>query len=92
MAQCPSCQSTNVVVTEEIFTRKGRLYYRFWQTIWVFFFIGGGFVIEQIAYGFLAAFLSAIIVAIFSLVNASRRATSKTKLTCVTCKRVTYLN
>jgi hypothetical protein len=44
------------VVTEEIFTRKGRLYYRFWQTIWVFLFIGGGFVIEQIAYGFLAAF------------------------------------
>jgi hypothetical protein len=48
--------------------------------------------VDKNAYGFLAAFLSAIIVAIFSLINASRRATSKTKLTCVSCKRVTYLN
>ena len=92
MAQCPTCQSSNTIATEEVFTRKGRAYYRFWQTIWVFFFIGGGFVIEQIAYGFLAAFISAILVAIFSLVNASRRTTSKTKLTCISCKHVTYLN
>jgi hypothetical protein len=57
MAQCPKCPSSNTIATEEVFTRKGRAYYRFWQTIWVFFFIGGGFVIEQIAYGFIAAFI-----------------------------------
>ena len=31
----PSCQSSNVVVTEEVFTRKGRAYYSFLGTIWM---------------------------------------------------------
>jgi hypothetical protein len=91
MAQCPHCQSSNVVVTEEVFTRKGSGFYRFWQTIVVIVLMLLGVALNDFALGFMLAFGGAILVSIFSLVNASKKATSKTKLSCLNCKEKTYL-
>jgi len=91
MAQCPRCQSSNVVVTEEVFTRKGNAFYRFWQTIVVIGFVLFGFAINDWGLGFMLAIGGGILVSIFSLVNASKKATSKTKLSCLNCKEKTYL-
>ncbi len=91
MAQCPHCQSSNVVVTEEVFTRKGSGFYRFWQTIVVIGFVLFGFAINDWGLGFMLAIGGGILVSIFSLVNASKKATSKTKLSCLNCKEKTYI-
>ena len=91
MAQCPRCQSSNVVVTEEVFTRKGSAFYRFWQTIVVIGFVLFGFTINDWGLGFMLAIGGGILVSIFSLVNASKKATSKTKLSCLNCKEKTYI-
>jgi hypothetical protein len=91
MAQCPHCQSSNVVVTEEVFTRKGSGFYRFWQTIVVIVLMLLGVALNDFALGFMLALGGGILVSIFSLVNASKKATSKTKLSCLNCKEKTYL-
>jgi hypothetical protein len=91
MAQCPHCQLSNVVVTEEVFTRKGSVFYRFWQTIVVIGFVLFGFAINDWGLGFMLAIGGGILVSIFSLVNASKKATSKTKLSCLNCKEKTYI-
>jgi hypothetical protein len=92
MAQCPTCQSSNVVVTEEVFTRKGRGYYRFLQTITTLGILLSFFAFEAYVQGFLIAILANIVIAIFSILNASKRASSRTKLTCLTCKKKHYIN
>jgi hypothetical protein len=92
MAQCPRCQSTNVVVTEEVFTRKGRAFYRFWQTIVVIVFVSFGLAIGDFFLGFFLALGGGILVGIFSLVNAGKKSTSRTKLSCIDCKEKTYLS
>jgi ABC-type nitrate/sulfonate/bicarbonate transport system permease component len=92
MAQCPHCHSTNVVVTEEVFTRKGRAFYRFWQTIVVIIFIAFGFTIGELFLGFFLGLGGGILVGIFSLVNAGKKSTSRTKLSCINCKEKTYLS
>ena len=91
MPSCPHCQSSNVVVTEEVYTRKGRLYYRFWQGVFVFVSIYIGFLVEQLAYGFLAAIAISLVIKVFSLINASKRSRSRTKIICLTCNRKQYL-
>ena len=91
MAQCPRCQSTNVVVTEEVFTRKGRAYYRFWQTVVVVVFVLFGTVIGDLALGFFLGLAGGILVGIFSLINSGKKATSRTKISCIACKEKTYI-
>lgn len=91
MAQCPHCQSSNVVVTEEVYTRKGRGYYSFIQTIVIIGMLIFGFSINDVGLGFLLALGGAIMVSIFSLINASKKANSRTKLHCLSCKTKTYL-
>jgi hypothetical protein len=91
MAQCPSCKSNNTVVTEEVYTRKGKSFYRFWQTIIVIGFIWFGFASNQIALGFGLAITGGVIVNVFSLINAGKQSSSRTKLTCLNCKVKTYL-
>ena len=91
MAQCPSCKSNNTVVTEEVYTRKGKSFYRFWQTIIVIALIWFGFATNQPAVGIGLALVGGIIVNVFSLINSGKRASSKTKLTCLDCKTKTYL-
>jgi hypothetical protein len=91
MAQCPSCKSNNTVVTEEVYTRKGKSFYRFWQTIIVIGFIWFGFASNQPVLGIGLALVGGIIVNVFSLINSGKRASSKTKLTCLDCKTKTYL-
>jgi hypothetical protein len=91
MAQCPSCKSNNTVVTEEVYTRKGRSYYKFWQTIIVIASLWFGFATNQVILGILLAIGAAILVSVFSLINAGKRASSKTKITCLDCKAKTYL-
>jgi hypothetical protein len=92
MAQCSHCQSNNVVVTEEVFTRKGRGYYRFLQTITTFGILILFFAYEAYANGIFFAILANVVIAILSLINASKRASSRTKLTCLSCKRKQYIN
>ena len=91
MATCPQCQSNNVVITEEVFTRKGRVYYRFLQTILVVLIMVIGFVLNELLTAFFIALLASVIIGIFSLVNASKRAISKTKLVCLSCQHKRYL-
>jgi uncharacterized membrane protein len=91
MAQCPKCQSTNVVVTEEIYVRKGRAYYRFWQFVVVVTIMLIGIAIGEFALGFLGALTGGVIVSIFSLINASKKSNSRTKISCLSCKEKTYL-
>ncbi|MBM3909334.1 MAG: hypothetical protein FJ352_00985 [Firmicutes bacterium] len=79
MAQCPHCQSTNVVVTEEVFTRKGRGFYSFMQTLVVVTMVLLGFAINNLGLGFILALGGAIVVSIFSLINAAKKAHSRTK-------------
>ena len=91
MAHCPQCQSTNVVVTEEVFTRKGSGYYRFLQTVVVIGFVFFGFIIKDLGLGFILAITGGIFVSVLSLFNAGKKAYSRTKLSCLTCKTKTYL-
>ena len=91
MPQCPSCQSTNVIITEEVYTRKGRAYYRFWQIIVVITLIVFGFAINEFVLGFILALIGAIIVSVFSLINASKKSVSRTKVNCLSCKQKTFL-
>ena len=91
MPQCPSCQSANVIITEEVYTRKGRAYYRFWQMIVVITLIVFGFAINDFILGFILALIGAIIVSVFSLINASKKTVSKTKVNCLNCKQKTFL-
>jgi hypothetical protein len=91
MAQCPTCQSTNVVVTEEVYTRKGRAFYRFWQTIIIVVILLVGFAMEAYAFAFIAAIIGGLSVNVFSLINASKQSTSRTKLSCLACKTKVYL-
>jgi hypothetical protein len=91
MAQCPSCQSENVVVTEEVFTRKGRAYYRFIQTVLVLAIMGISVALNEPLTGFLVAIFVSVILSVLSVVNAGKRALSKTKLSCLNCKTKTYL-
>ena len=91
MAQCPRCQSSNVVVSEEVFTRKGSSYYRFWQTIVVVVMVMFGFATGDLALGFFLALGGGLLVGVFSLINAGKKATSRTKISCITCKEKTYL-
>jgi hypothetical protein len=91
MPQCPICQSTNVIITEEVYTRKGRAYYRFWQTIVVITLIVFGFAINEFVLGFILALVGAIIVSVFSLINASKKSVSRTKVNCLSCKQKTFL-
>lgn len=91
MAHCPQCQSTNVVVTEEVFTRKGSGYYRFLQTVVFIGFIVFGFIIQDIGLGFILAIAGGILVSVLSLFNATKKATSRTKLSCLQCRAKTYL-
>ena len=91
MPTCPSCQSANVVVTEEVFTRKGRAYYSFLGTIWM---IGSILIFSSFdtyVEGFLVAIAGLIVIKIVSIFNAGKRAKSRTKLSCLTCKQKTYL-
>ncbi len=91
MATCPKCQSDNVVVTEEVFTRKGKAFYRFWQTIIVIFFVLFGFASQNIGLGFILAIVGGLTVNVFSLINAGKQSSSKTKMTCLSCKEKTYI-
>jgi hypothetical protein len=91
MAQCPKCQSPNVVVTEEVYTRKGRAYYRFLQFVFSFALLIFFFSIEEYATGLLSAFGVTIIIWVLSFINSSKRATSRTKLSCLVCHSKTYL-
>ena len=91
MAQCPRCQSTNVVVTEEVFTRKGRAYYRFWQTVVMVVLVMVGTAIGDLALGFFLGLGGGILVGIFSLINSGKKATSRTKISCIACKEKTYI-
>ena len=91
MAQCPKCQSTNVVVTEEVYVRKGRAYYRFWQFIVVASIMLIGIAVGDIILGFFGALIGGVIVSIFSLINASKKSSSRTKISCLACKEKTYL-
>lgn len=91
MTQCPKCQSSNVVVTEEVYVRKGKGYYQFWQTILVLLTLGISVAVEQLAVGILIAIAVAITVSVFSLINANKKATSRTKLSCLACQQKTYL-
>jgi hypothetical protein len=80
MVQCPRRQSTNVVVTEEVFTRKGKVYYRFWQTVIVVLMVMFGVAIGDLALGFFLALGGGLLVEVFSLINAGKKATSRTKI------------
>ncbi len=91
MAQCPQCSSTNVVVTEEVYTRKGNAYYRFWQFIIVVAMVLLGGAIENYGLGILLAIGGSILVGVFALINSGKKATSGTKLFCLVCKVKTYL-
>jgi hypothetical protein len=91
MAQCPSCQSTNVIVTEEVYTRKGRAYYRFWQTVVVITLFLVGYAMNDFALGFFLALGGGLTVSVFSLINASKKSVSRTKVSCLGCKEKTYL-
>jgi hypothetical protein len=91
MAKCPKCQSSNVVVTEEVYTRKGRTFYRFVQTILVILIIMIAYGFNELFLGILLAIAASIVISVFSLINASKRAISKTKLSCLDCKAKTYL-
>jgi hypothetical protein len=91
MPQCPSCQSTNVIVTEEVYTRKGRAYYRFWQTIVVITLVIFGFAINEFFIGIFLAIGGGLTVSVFSLINASRKSVSRTKISCLLCRQKTFL-
>jgi hypothetical protein len=91
MAQCPSCHSRNVVVTEEVYTRKGRGYYRFLQTLTFIVIIGISVALEQLTTGILIAIGSSLIIGVMSLFNAAKRAKSRTKITCLACRTKQYL-
>jgi hypothetical protein len=91
MPQCPSCQSTNVIVTEEVYTRKGRAYYRFWQTVVVITLFLVGYAMNDFALGFFLALGGGLTVSVFSLINASKKSVSRTKVSCLGCKEKTYL-
>jgi hypothetical protein len=91
MPQCPSCQSTNVIITEEVYTRKGRAYYRFWQTIIVITLFLLGFAMNDLALGFFLALGGGLTVSVFSLINASKKSVSRTKVNCLNCKQKTFL-
>jgi hypothetical protein len=91
MAQCPSCQSTNVIVTEEVYTRKGRAYYRFWQTVVVIILFLVGYAMNDFALGFFLALGGGLTVSIFSLINASKKSVSRSKVSCLACRQKTYL-
>jgi len=91
MTQCPRCLSTNIVVTEEVFTRKGRLYYRFWQTVIVVMMVMFGVAIGDLALGFFLGLGGGLLVGIFSLINSGKKATSRTKISCISCKEKTYI-
>jgi transposase-like protein len=91
MPQCPSCHSTNVIVTEEVYTRKGRAFYNFWQTVVIISMILLGYAMNNLALGFMLALGGAVIVSIFSLINASKKSVSRTKVSCLSCKQKTLL-
>ena len=91
MPQRPSCQSTNVIITEEVYTRKGRAYYRFWQTIIVITLFLLGFAMNDLALGFFLALGGGLTVSVFSLINASKKSVSRTKVNCLNCKQKTFL-
>jgi hypothetical protein len=91
MPQCPSCHSTNVIVTEEVYTRKGRAYYRFWQTVVVITLFLVGYAMNDFALGFFLALGGGLTVSVFSLINASKKSVSRTKVSCLGCKEKTYL-
>ncbi len=91
MAKCPSCHSHNVVVTEEVYTRKGRGYYRFLQTLTFFLIIGIAIALEELATGILIAIGSSLLIGVMSLFNAAKRAKSRTKITCLACHNKQYL-
>jgi uncharacterized membrane protein len=79
------------VVTEEVFTRKGRLYYRFWQTVIVVMMVMFGVAIGDLALGFFLGLGGGLLVGIFSLINSGKKATSRTKISCISCKEKTYI-
>jgi predicted nucleic-acid-binding Zn-ribbon protein len=91
MAQCPKCQSSNVAVTEEVYTRKGRAYYRFLQVVFTLLILIFFFSNQEYATGFVSVIGVNIIIWVLSLINASKRATSKTKISCLECKYKTYI-
>jgi hypothetical protein len=91
MPQCPSCQSTNVIVTEEVYTRKGRAYYRFWQTVVVITLFIFGYAMNDFALGFFLALGGGLTVSVFSLINASKKSVSRPKVSCLSCKQKTLL-
>jgi hypothetical protein len=89
MAQCPRCQSTNVVVTEEVITRKESVYYRFWQTVVVMVMIG--MAIGNFSTGIFLGLGGELLVGFLSLINAGKKTTSRTKISCITCKEKAYI-
>ena len=91
MGQCAKCQSSNVVVTEEVYTRKGKAFYRFWQSVVIISFLIIGFALGEFFLGFFFALIGGIVVSIFSLINASKKSVSRTKVSCLNCKEKTYL-
>jgi gas vesicle protein len=50
-----------------------------------------GIAIGEFALGFLGALTGGVIVSIFSLINASKKSNSRTKISCLSCKEKTYL-
>ena len=77
MAQCPRCQSTNVVVTEEVITRKESVYYRFWQTVVVMVMIG--MAIGNFSTGIFLGLGGELLVGFLSLINAGKKSNVKNK-------------
>ena len=91
MLSFPSCPSSNVVVTEEVYTRKGQAYYSFVGTVWMIGSIVLFFSFEAFVEGILVTFAGLVMLKIFRIINAGKRAQSRTKLSCLTCKQKTYL-
>lgn len=91
MPVCPSCQSSNVVVTEEVFTRKGKAYYSFLGTLWMVGSLAVFFSFEAYAEGVMVTIAGLVVLKVLSIINAGKRAKSRTKVTCLSCKQKTYL-
>jgi hypothetical protein len=91
MAHCPNCQSSNIVVTEEVYTRKSRLYYRFLQTISIIIIMIISVILNEIIVGFLLSFGVALAIYVLALINASKKSSSRTKISCLDCKKKAYL-
>jgi hypothetical protein len=64
----------------------------FWQTVVVVVMVMFGMTISDVSTGIFLGLGGGLLEGVLSLINAGKKATSRTKISCITCKEKTIFN